>query len=393
MNMADDRYEENLISDRQIILNGQYKINKILGRGSQGMVYEASDMVLGNTVAVKELTRLSDRNYFKEEARILTRFSSAPDIVHVYDYFEDNGSFYYVMELLEGATLKDHILSAKAKNMFFSLEAAKKVVVLILNALSKVHKAGIIHGDVKPSNIEVYKNGTIKLFDFGSANCIGDSRGMLNTVTPVYAAPEQYDVQAVSPSVDIYATGAIFYELLSGNKIPPAFERTGNSLPLVSSFNAKVPADIAQIIDKALSLDVNKRFKNAEDFLDALGADVSNLAVSESIIENLRKEAVTGDDRLQLSSGTLLDGRYEIRNLEFKTKEALIYRAFDHILLRHLYLEEYFPEGFTQREEGSDYLKTIDIEHIYALRSSEKNKYYGAFLENKTVYTVLEFCV
>ena len=391
--MTNDRYDDNSISGRQIILNGQYKINKILGRGSQGMVYEASDMVLGNTVAVKELTRLSDRNYFKEEARILTRFSNAPDIVHVYDYFEDNGSFYYVMELLEGATLKDHILSAKAKNMFFSLEAAKKVVVLILNALSKVHKAGIIHGDVKPSNIEVYKNGTIKLFDFGSANCIGDSRGMLNTVTPVYAAPEQYDVQAVSPSVDIYATGAIFYELLSGNKIPPAFERTGNSLPLVSSFNAKVPADIAQIIDKALSLDVNKRFKNAEDFLDALGADVSNLAVSESIIENLRKEAVTGDDRLQLSSGTLLDGRYEIRNLEFKTKEALIYRAFDHILLRHLYLEEYFPEGFSQREEGSDYLNAVDIEHIYALRSSEKNKYYGAFLENKTVYTVLEFCV
>ena len=391
--MSNDRYDENYISGRTVILNGQYKLNKIIGRGSQGRVYQASDVVLGNTVAIKELTRLSDKKYFKEEARILTRFSDAPDIVHVYDYFEDNDSFYYVMEYLEGATLKDNILMAKAKNLLFSLDSASKIVLRMLNALSKVHRAGIIHGDVKPGNVEVYKNGTIKIFDFGSANCIGQSRGIYSTVTPVYAAPEQYDFHGVSPSVDIYATGAVFYELLSGQKIPPAYERSGKDLPLVSELNEKVPRHIAEAIDIAISMDNRRRFQRAEDFIEALGGNPFSLEGQESIIDKIRKDAVPKDDRRPLESGRLLDGRYEIRNFEFRTKDALIYKAFDHILLRQLYLEEYFPRDLAKREENSDYLTSVDIDRIFALRNSEQNKYYGAFLENKTVYTVLEFCV
>ena len=391
--MANDRYDNNYISDETAILNGQYKLNKIIGRGSQGFVYKASDVVLGNTVAIKELTRLSDKKYFKEEARILTRFSDAPDIVHVYDYFEDGGNFYYVMEYLEGATLKDNILAAKARNMLFSFEAAKKIVILLLNALSKVHKAGIIHGDIKPGNIEVNKNGTIKLFDFGSANCIGDSRGILNTVTPVYAAPEQYDIYAVSPSVDIYATGAIFYELLSGCKIPPAPERSENTLPLVSEINGKVPENVAKAIDIAISLNREERYERAEDFIIALGGDPYAYDNPVSVIDRLRQEVVPEDGRRPLSGDSLLDGRYEIRRLEMRTDKALIYRAFDHILLRQLYLEEYFPRGTAKREDDSDYLTSLDIDSIVEIRNSEKSKYYGAFLENKTIYTVLEFCV
>jgi serine/threonine-protein kinase len=205
----------------------RYDIQQLLGEGGMGRVYRAHDTKLGRDVAIKMLDRelqgpdkTQQRERFVREARAAARLLH-PNIAVVHDVDADAG--WLVMELVEGESLRD-VLSRGSLGTIH----VRRIAEQVLAALDAAHAAGIIHRDVKPSNIVEMKTGSVKLVDFGVARLVdvevtrtGESMG-----TPAYMAPEQLRGGAVDGRTDLYALGATLYELITGNRMI-AFESPG----------------------------------------------------------------------------------------------------------------------------------------------------------------------
>ena len=198
---------------------GKYELQKFLG-GGMSHVYRARDTVIGRTVAVKILTPAGCADQ-EAKARFLLEAQMSGNIAHdniinIFDYGEEQGRPYIVMEFLVGQDLRDAIKN----NQTGDLDGKLRIALQVARALEYVHSRKIIHRDIKPENIHLDAAGKAKLMDFGIAKAQGltMTRAGFALGTPYYMAPEQVLGETVTDSVDIYAFGILFYELMTGDK-------------------------------------------------------------------------------------------------------------------------------------------------------------------------------
>ena len=204
---------------------GHYVVSRTLGQGGMGVVFAAHDERLDRPVAVKRMASLGDetaRKRFWREARVAASVNH-PNVCQIYEIGEDAGELFIAMELLEGT-----VLSERLRGGPLSLAGAVPVALEILSALTALHSRGVVHRDLKPSNVFLTAHG-VKLLDFGLARperdlSISDATHLTGTGlmvgTPRYMAPEQIAGDAIGPKTDLFATGAILFEMLAGR---PAF--------------------------------------------------------------------------------------------------------------------------------------------------------------------------
>ena len=261
---------------------GRYRIEALLGTGAMGEVYRAHDPAIDRLVAIKVVrpelvagsggAQLLER--FRREARAAGR-RFHPNIVAIWDFGDDNGTPFLVMELVEGQSLDQLIKSCG------SLEPRRSVAIItqVLSALGFAHASGIVHRDIKPSNIMVLPGEQVKVADFGIARLetseftiVGDLLG-----TPAYMAPEQLSGGPIDHRTDLFATGVILFEMLTGVK-----PFRGKSITEVISFmerrgpediralNPGVPEAMKHVIGKSVAFDPAQRYADAAAFSKAV---------------------------------------------------------------------------------------------------------------------------
>lgn len=260
---------------------GRYKIVDRLGKGSVGEVYLAHDPHIDRKVALKVLHKehLASKKIIKrfiKEAKAIGRLSH-PSIVSVYDVGKDHGTIYIAMEYLEGRPLNEVLQSEK-----FDIATTVDIGRQVAAALDYAHQKGIVHRDVKPSNMIITDNHQVKLTDFGIAHfedasitlqtCSGDILG-----TPAYMSPEQVGGRDVDGRSDLYALGVILYELLVGkrpfieNTLTALFKAiTQHNLIPPEKANPSIPSGLSDIVVKAMDRNPGRRYQSGAALVSAL---------------------------------------------------------------------------------------------------------------------------
>jgi serine/threonine-protein kinase len=256
-----------------------YEVEAVLGRGGKGIVFRARHLRLKRVVALKMLldgayATPQDRARFQREAEAVAGVRH-PHIVQVYDVGEHESQLYFTMELVEGGSLAEKLTGTPQPRC-----QAAALIATLATAVHAAHQSGIVHRDLKPGNVLLTADGTPKISDFGLARRLESRAGLTQSGapfgTPSYMAPEQArgKVRAMGPAVDVYALGAILYELLTGR--PPFKGETpaDTVLQVVSQevvppsrMNATVPRDLETICLKCLQKDSERRYSNAAALL------------------------------------------------------------------------------------------------------------------------------
>ncbi len=234
----------------------QFEIVECLGRGGMGVVYKARQKSLDRWVAIKVLApeRVHDERFaehFEREAKTLAKMSQ-PNIVTVFDHGETEGLFYIVMEYVDGVNLRDLLREGKIEP-----EQALAIVPPICEALEYAHDHGVVHRDIKPENILIDREGRVKIADFGIAALIGADAD--HSGTPPYMAPEQQAAGGtIDRRADIYALGAVLYEMLTG-------ERPDKDL-VAPSKRVEIDVRLDEIVLRALEKEPARRYQTAGEF-------------------------------------------------------------------------------------------------------------------------------
>lgn len=241
-------------------------------------VYKAQDLMLRRLVAVKLLHEglTSDDAFlerFQREAHAAANLSH-PNIVTVHDIGQDGHRHFIVMEFVSGHTLKNVIRDyVRQHDAPMPVAQTLALAIQICAGIGYAHRAGLIHCDVKPQNVLVTRDDRVKVADFGIARAMSQASiqsGSLLWGTPHYFSPEQANGEAPTPASDVYAIGIIVFEMLTGrlpfeaDTLPAlALKHLHEPAPLVTSFNASVPAQLEQIINKVLSKEPAGRYRTA----------------------------------------------------------------------------------------------------------------------------------
>src|SRR6266566_3199621 len=252
-------------SEQIEVLGDRYLLQNRIGSGGMATIYRARDLHMDRDVAVKVL-----REVYSTDPKFVTRFqreakaASAlqhPNIVQVYDYGQTGGNYFIVMELVEGTDLRRYLRSRGV----LDIERAVIIAHDVALGLGAAHRRGIVHRDVKPQNILVGRDGSIKLTDFGIVSVYNDMNAERLTTsgmtlgTVQYFAPEQAQGEIVSPAADVYALGIVMYEMLTGR--PPFDGDTPvavamqhiQDIPLPPShMNPNIPPALEEIILRCL---------------------------------------------------------------------------------------------------------------------------------------------
>ena len=291
------------------ILRNRFIVGTVIGAGGFGITYKCFDTTLGVTVAAKEfypaglvnrapgecrvglLSGDKEEQYkerrkrFLMEAQSVAQFGRAKDIVNVFDFFEENGTAYIIMEYIDDVLLKDYL----DKQGKVDPEAAVSIIMPIIEAVKKIHSKGIIHRDISPDNIFITSENSIKVFDFGAAQLNDSREGM--AADPVikvgYSPLEQYrDKSKKGFYTDVYAVGAIFYQMLTGEKPIESTEREfKDELKSPKELGIKISGNMDRAVMEALSVRPELRFQGIQQFQEAL----QNKRIAEYPKEKIRK--------------------------------------------------------------------------------------------------------
>ncbi len=288
---------------------GKYVIVEEIGRGAMGVVYKALDPLIDRIVAVKTIRfdmyaqpeqREEAQKRFLREAKSAGQLSH-PYIATIYEVGEDQGQAYIAMEYIEGRSLEEWL----AEKRRFTVEEAIRFIIEVAEALDSTHKKNIVHRDIKPGNILVDADGHPHLVDFGIARIPASTLTQTTAVlgTPFYMAPEQVAARKIDHRVDIFALGAIFYEMLTlekpftGDNLTTVIYKIMNEEPPpLRQFSASLPQGLDPIIHKFLAKDPDSRYPNcralANDlirFAEEAGLETGRKPLAEASLTETRK--------------------------------------------------------------------------------------------------------
>jgi eukaryotic-like serine/threonine-protein kinase len=276
----------------ETLLNDRYELIKPLGSGGMAHVWLGRDRLLGRTVAVKilreEYTGKPDfQERFLKEAQAIAKLSH-PNLVTVYDFGIQNGQYFMIMEYVEGEDLKSVLRRTPGP----SLEAGRPqpvdtwldITIQVCEGLGLAHRAGLVHCDIKPQNILLNDEGIAKIADFGIARALGHSAGgetgseeEVVWGSPQYISPEQAAGEALTPASDIYSTGVMLFEMLTGRLPFPGKDPRTLSLqhrlepaPSPRLLNPGLPPELDEIVLRALAKDPSQRYRNGEQMARVL---------------------------------------------------------------------------------------------------------------------------
>ncbi len=293
------------------VLGERYEIGGVLGRGGMAEVHRGRDLRLGREVAVKVLRSDLARDpsfqvRFRREAQASASLNH-PAIVAVYDTGEDRTALgatpYIVMEYVEGETLRD-VLRREGP---LAPERAMSLAGDICAALDFSHRNGIVHRDVKPGNVMITPQGSVKVMDFGIARAVSDSAATMTSTAAVigtaqYLSPEQARGEGVDARSDVYSLGCLLYELVTGappftgdSPVAVAYQHVREDPKLPSSINPRVPAELDAILLKAMSKNPANRYQSAADMRsDLLRALAGQRVEATPVMGDAEKTAIIG---------------------------------------------------------------------------------------------------
>jgi eukaryotic-like serine/threonine-protein kinase len=269
---------------------GKYEIRRELGSGAMGVVYEAFDPGIERIVALKTIRRdqidgaeAEDAiGRFQREARAAGRLNH-PNIVAIYEFGEDQGTYFIAMEYVEGRELKSYF----DKNERFEIREGARIMGQLLDALDYSHLNGVVHRDIKPANIIILPGGQVKVADFGIARIESSQYTQAGTVlgTPAYMSPEQFMGQVVDGRSDIFSAGVVLYQFLTGEKPFTGGATTimhkvlNENPPPPSILSVQVPKLFDTVISTAMAKRPEDRFQLARQFKEAIQSAAEGKAV------------------------------------------------------------------------------------------------------------------
>jgi len=279
---------------------GKYEIRGTLGKGAMGTVYDGYDAIIDRRVAIKTMTKPDPNDAeaqdelarFRREAQAAGRLAH-PNIVGVYDYGEEGDTAYIVMEYAPGTELKKLL----DKNERITPAEAVRIMQGVLAGLQYSHERGVVHRDIKPGNIILSPDGTVKIADFGIARIESSSMTQAGTVlgTPAYMSPEQFMGQTVDARTDIYSAGVMFYQLLTGER---PFEGSMSAImhkalntepPRPSDISVTAPTALDMVVARAMAKRPENRFETAAQFAEAIRTALASPSPA-------RVDPLAGDD-------------------------------------------------------------------------------------------------
>lgn len=327
------------------VLYDRYVLGKVLGAGGFGITYKAYDILNNSLCAVKEFvpfgisTRSMDgitlqaasrghednfehgKKRFLEEADILKQLSNIPEVVHITDYFSENNTVYFVMEFLNGITLKKMVSAMGGKIPY---RHAVSIISDAGRALEQVHRrAGIFHRDISPENIMIDGEGRVKIIDFGSAKYLTGKRSQNLSVVlkPGFAPLEQYSSTGKQGSfTDVYALAGTFYYIVSGVMVPEAPDRlSGSQYKKLKELSLGIDEKVSDEVDRALELNYRDRTQTIGEFISGISP--------ESVSRRGRGNSANRRDWQNVRQGEKdsqeIRGKQQIRELPSKMRKPV----------------------------------------------------------------------
>ena len=300
------------------ILNNRYRLDKQLGEGGMAIVYQATDLMLERTIAVKILRKdfsssSAFQKRFKEEAQAAANLTH-PNIVTVHDFGLDQDQLFIVMEYVPGEDLKEIINQTGA----LPVPQASRLFVQACAGIGYAHRAGLVHCDIKPHNMLITPDNRLKVTDFGIARALAsikhDEQSQAIWGSPAYFSPEQAAGKAPSPASDVYSLGIVLFEILTGQL--PFSEPSPQELALLHRFesppspreiNPEISPALEEIIFKVLSKESSSRYRTA----DQLGRIVISFTELEE--NNLPQEAPPPKENKTLKTILALENKRPAR--------------------------------------------------------------------------------
>jgi serine/threonine protein kinase len=370
------------------VIAGRYRVESLLGSGGMGQVFRAGDLQGGPAVALKVLRPLDEGQEdrvrrFRREIEVLRRVQH-PAVLHISDWGTSEGRLYLVTELVDGEDLK---LAIRRRGPFPPQEAAA-VGATLAGALAAAHAQGVVHRDVKPNNVMIASDGSLRLLDFGLARGAGVDVTTLTRTgtvlgTPGYMSPEQFEDSAVDERSDIYSLGVVLFEVLTGRlpfrgttPIAVALAHRTETPPLLRTLRPGTPAWLERAVLRCLEKQPERRFESAS----ALAAELSRTRASTPP----RGRSLPGGDQVVLDEAETTDWALVLRSPREKTgwSEGMALRFED----RYFRLcEKRTPEGpgtrfeyrFREWPSGEVFRRLVDYDQDCAERSEKDARRIG----------------